>query len=129
MQLLSVIYEEVGKTALADCARRCDAPQIKSKGFPQPGLMPLLDRLVSSKLVIQANNQWLCHRLIVEDITRRAVREGRFESMAKAVQEVNRIHWLERFVFPQLPAGAGRVAHRLLPGRREAHATHSGDLR
>ena len=25
VQLLSVIYEEVGKTALADCARRCDA--------------------------------------------------------------------------------------------------------
>ena len=90
VQLLSVIYEEVGKTALADCARRCDAPQIKTKGFPQPGLMPLLERLVSSKLVIQANNQWLCHRLIVEDMTRRAVREGRFESMAKAVQEVIR---------------------------------------
>ena len=90
VQLLSVIYEEVGKTALADCARRCDAPQIKAKGFPQPGLMPLLERLVKNKLVIQANNQWLCHRLIVEDITRRAVREGRFESMAKAVQEVIR---------------------------------------
>jgi superfamily II DNA or RNA helicase len=87
VQLLSVIYEEVGKTALADCARHCDAPQIKSKGFPQPGLMPLLDRLVSRKLVIKANNQWLCHRLIVEDVTRRAVREGRFASMAKAVQE------------------------------------------
>ncbi|MDG4549037.1 MAG: DEAD/DEAH box helicase [Candidatus Contendobacter sp.] len=87
VQLLSVIYEEVGKTALADCARRCDAPQIKSKGFPQPGLAPLLDRLVNKKLVIKANNQWLCHRLIVEDLTRRAVREGRFESMAKAVQE------------------------------------------
>jgi superfamily II DNA or RNA helicase len=87
MQLLSVIYEEVGKTALADCARRYDAPQIKTKGFPQPGLMPLLDRLANKKLVIKTNNQWLCHRLIVEDITRRAVREGRFESLAKAVQE------------------------------------------
>ncbi|MFZ1643697.1 MAG: DEAD/DEAH box helicase [Candidatus Contendobacter sp.] len=90
VQLLSVIYEEVGKTALADCARRCDAPQIKTKGFPQPGLAPLLDRLVSTQLVIKANNQWLCHRLIVEDMTRRAVREGRFESLAKAAQEVNR---------------------------------------
>jgi superfamily II DNA or RNA helicase len=87
VQLLSVIYEEAAKTMLADCARRCDAPQIKTKGFPQPGLMPLLDRLESKKLVIKANNQWLCHRLVVEDITRRAVREGRFESLAKAVQE------------------------------------------
>ncbi|MDS4032212.1 MAG: DEAD/DEAH box helicase [Candidatus Contendobacter sp.] len=100
LQLLSVIYEEVGKTALADCARRCDAPQIKSKSFPQPGLVPLLDRLVSSKLVVKANSQWLCHRLIVEDITRRAVREGRFESMAKAVQEVIKISgWDDYFYF------------------------------
>jgi hypothetical protein len=37
VQLLSVIYEEVGKTALADCARRCDAPQIKSKGLCSTG--------------------------------------------------------------------------------------------
>ena len=87
VQLLSVIYEEVTKTALADYARRCDAPQIKTKGFPQPGLAPMLDRLASTKLVINFNNQWLCHRLVVEDITRRAVCEGRFENLAKAVQE------------------------------------------
>ncbi|MDV7392662.1 hypothetical protein RZS08_14945, partial [Arthrospira platensis SPKY1] len=79
LQLLSVIFDGATKTPLANCIRRCELPLFKFKGFPQPGLGPVLDRLAREQLVTGSNHQWLCHPLVVEEITRRTVREGRFE--------------------------------------------------
>ncbi|HYQ92918.1 MAG TPA: hypothetical protein VES89_12820, partial [Candidatus Competibacteraceae bacterium] len=88
LQLLSVIYDSVSKSTVAECLRRCNLPVFKAKGFPQPGLNPLFDKLVRKELVIKSNHQFRCHPLIVEEATRRAVREDRFEELAKTVQEV-----------------------------------------
>ncbi|MFO1428849.1 MAG: hypothetical protein U1F76_01705 [Candidatus Competibacteraceae bacterium] len=88
LQLLSVIYDGVPKSTVADCLRRCNLPLFKAKGFPQPGLNPLLDKLVRKDLVIKSNYQFRCHPLIVEEATRRAIRDDRFEDLAKTVQEV-----------------------------------------
>jgi superfamily II DNA or RNA helicase len=87
LQLQSVVFEGVTKTPLANAIRRCELPLFKFKGFPQPGLGPALDRLTREQLTITSNHQWLCHPLVIEEITRRTVREGRFEILAKAVQE------------------------------------------
>ena len=70
MQLLSVIYDTVAKSSIAECVRRCSMPLFKTKGFPQPGLNPLLDKLVRENLVIKHTNQLCCHPLIVEEATR-----------------------------------------------------------
>ncbi|MFO1371517.1 MAG: DEAD/DEAH box helicase [Candidatus Competibacteraceae bacterium] len=91
MQLLSVIYETTTKTSLAECLRRCNIALFKVKGFPQPGLGPLLDKLASKKLVSKANNRLGCHPLLSEEMTRRAVQAERFEDMAKTVQEAIKI--------------------------------------
>ena len=88
LQLLSVIYDGVTKTAIADCLRRCNLPLFKAKGFPQPGLNPLLNKLVRENLVIDQRSRFRCHPLIVEEVARRAVRDGRFEDLAKTVQGV-----------------------------------------
>ncbi len=91
MQLLSVIYDTVVKSSIAECVRRCSLPLFKTKGFPQPGLNPLLDKLVRENLVIKHTNQLCCHPLIVEEATRRAVQDGRFKDLVKAVQDAIKI--------------------------------------
>jgi superfamily II DNA or RNA helicase len=87
VQLLAVIYDEVTKSFIAECLRRCSLPLFKTKGFPQPGLNPLLDKLVHTKLITLSNYQFHCHPLVVEEVTRRAVREGHFKALAKTVQD------------------------------------------
>lgn len=99
MQLLAVIYDETAKTTLANCARSCDVPELKA-GISPAGLGPLLERLAQTGLLVGANTRWLCHRLVVEDLTRRAVREGRFASMAQAVRKTIKVPgWDQYFYF------------------------------
>jgi superfamily II DNA or RNA helicase/tetratricopeptide (TPR) repeat protein len=91
LQLLSVVFDGVTKTSLADCIRRCALPLFKFKGFPQPGLGPVLDRLARENLVLKVDHYWFCPPLLAEHLIRLTVREGRFEVFAKAVQEAIKI--------------------------------------
>jgi len=91
LQLLSVIYDPVTKNSIAESIRRCSLPLFRAKGFPQPGLAPVLDKLMRENLVTKPDHQLCCHPLIVEEVTRRAVQEGRFETLTKAVQDLVRI--------------------------------------
>jgi len=90
LQLLSIIYDGVPKTTLAECARRCDLPVFKVKGFPQPGITPILNTLLRQNLVIKTDNQLNCHILLAEEATHQAVQAGHFEPMLKALQDLRR---------------------------------------
>ncbi|HRY15692.1 MAG TPA: DEAD/DEAH box helicase, partial [Candidatus Competibacteraceae bacterium] len=89
LQLLSIIYDGVGKTALADYIRDCGMAIFKTKRFLPAGLTQAITRLTARELVIRKGdyNQLYCHFLLLEEVTRRAIREGHFESMANAVQK------------------------------------------
>jgi superfamily II DNA or RNA helicase len=95
LQLMSIAYEGVTKSRLIECARRCGVPPFKIKGFPQPGLTPVLNNLLEEGLAVKDDqNLHYCHVLLAEDVTRRAIRDGHFEAMAKAVQEtVTSYNW------------------------------------
>ena len=89
LQLLSIYYDGVVKTTLSEVARRCDLPVFKVKGFPQPGITPLLTRLLRQRLVVKAEaNRLNCHLLLIEEVTRRAVQAGHFEPMITAFKEM-----------------------------------------
>ncbi|MFZ4791151.1 MAG: DEAD/DEAH box helicase [Candidatus Competibacteraceae bacterium] len=92
LQFLSIIYEGIGKTALIDYIRLCDLPEFKIKGFPQISLTLVIKRLMEKKLVVKGEyNQIHCHILLIEEMTRRAVRDGGFEVMANVAQEKKRL--------------------------------------
>lgn len=86
LQLMSIIYEGVGKTTLMDYIRRCEFPAFK--GLSPAILTQVIDRLIRQNLVVKGDHsQMRCHILLIEEMTRRAVQGGYFAAMAKAVQE------------------------------------------
>jgi len=88
LQLMSVIYDGVSKTSLAEYIRDSDVEIFKTKGFLPGGLTLAVKRLTDKKLVAKGDyHQLRCHFLLLEEITRRALRDGHFEAMAKAVQK------------------------------------------
>ena len=91
LQMLSVIYDGVTKNPLLDCVRRCHLPPFDLKGFTMPELTASLNRLTAAKLVVKSNSQLRCHPLIVEEATRQAIRDGRFETLATTVQHAIKI--------------------------------------
>ena len=87
LQLMSIIYEDVGKAVLLEYIRSCDIPAFKTGGLSQTGLAQIINRLIKENLVVKGNyQQFRCHILVVEEATRRAVRGGHFAAMVKVVQ-------------------------------------------
>jgi superfamily II DNA or RNA helicase len=88
VQLLSVIYEPIGRNMLIICLEHIGAKDSKGQPFKPLTLKPYLDRLFQKGVVVQGNGQSpQCHPLLVEVATRDAIRIGRFETLAKAVEE------------------------------------------
>jgi hypothetical protein len=48
----------------------------------------LLEKLVKNKLAIERGGGYLCHPLLAHFLVRKAQKEGRFETYAKAVQAI-----------------------------------------
>ena len=88
VQVFSVIYEPISKTAFVRCLNQTGVQDESSKPFTPQTLIPYLDRLLESGLLVQENGQGLqCHPLLVEIATRDAVKAGHFETLATVVQE------------------------------------------
>ena len=88
VQLLSVAYEPVSRTAFVICLNQTEAKDKNGKAFTPQTVKPYLDRLVDAKLLIQGKGQGpQCHPLLAEVATRDAVQAGKLETLAQVVQE------------------------------------------
>jgi hypothetical protein len=71
LQLLSVIYEPISLSALLSCVSKTTIRNSDQKKFTATTLPPLLDDLLSAKLVTQNPGKGIqCHPLIAEIATR-----------------------------------------------------------
>jgi superfamily II DNA or RNA helicase len=88
VQLFSVIYESVNRASFALCWNQTQVGNNNGKHFTSPSLKPYIDRLLDAGVLVQHSGQGpQCHPLLVEIATRDAVQAGRFETLAKVVQE------------------------------------------
>ncbi|WP_254721978.1 hypothetical protein [Kovacikia minuta] len=88
VQLFSVIYEPISRASFALCLNQIGAQDKNGKLFTAQTLKPYIDRLLELGLLVQGGGLGpQCHPLLAEVATRDAVRVGRFETLAKAVQE------------------------------------------
>jgi SNF2 family DNA or RNA helicase len=86
LQLCSVIYEPTNKTTIFKCLGKTDTAFSEEEITSVKALTPYLSKLEALKLL---NGVWQCHGALVEVVSRRAVMEGHYKSMAKAIQEEN----------------------------------------
>jgi superfamily II DNA or RNA helicase len=87
VQLLSIIYEPVGRTSIVICLNHLGAQDQRGKPFSPPTLKPYIDSLIQQRLLIQEGGQGVqCHPLLVEVATRNSIQVGHFESLVQAVQ-------------------------------------------
>jgi SNF2 family DNA or RNA helicase len=88
VQLFSVIYEPINRTAFLDCFNYIGARDKNYKSFVNATLKPYIDGLLTAGLLIQEQGQGpQCHPLLVEIATRSAVKANCFEVMAKTVHD------------------------------------------
>jgi SNF2 family DNA or RNA helicase len=88
VQLFSVIYEPINRTAFLECLNYIGARDTNYKYLISSTLKPYIDGLLTAGLLIQGQGQGpQCHPLLVETATRSAVKANCFEVMVKAVQE------------------------------------------
>ncbi|MEE4218432.1 MAG: hypothetical protein V2I48_12535, partial [Xanthomonadales bacterium] len=91
LQLMSIIYDGVNKTALMDYVRQCNLPAFKDGNFSQVTLTEVINRLMRKNLIVKGERSQLhCHFLMLEEATRRSVKGGHFEAMAQSVQKKRR---------------------------------------
>jgi SNF2 family DNA or RNA helicase len=86
VELLSVIYDAVPKTTVLNAVRKAGIRRHDGKAFSHPSLTPILENLVDQGLLEKQDNRFRCRFLLAEVVTREAVREGRFDAMAQAVE-------------------------------------------
>jgi len=96
VQLFSVIYEPINRTSFMGCLNQIGALDENNKPFVNKTLSRHIDGLLAAGLLVQSSGQGpQCHPLLIEIATRDAVRTGRFEILAAAVEEKLpiRVHW------------------------------------
>jgi superfamily II DNA or RNA helicase len=88
IQLFSVIYEPIKRTAFLDGLTYTGARNEHGQLFNASNLKPYLDKLLASGLLVQPIGFGpQCHPLLVEIATRDAVKIGRFYPLVKTVQD------------------------------------------
>ena len=88
LQLLSVIYEPVSRTKLLACLNEMKVLDSDKKSLVMQTLKPPCDRLSALNLLVQEKNQGSeCHPLVIEIVTRDAVKTGQFEPIVKAIEK------------------------------------------
>lgn len=79
LQLLSVIYVPTARDDLIRCIGRC--------GRSARDLDRSLAKLLKSGIALRQNENFLCHPLLREPLTRSAARDGSFQTLAGAIRE------------------------------------------
>lgn len=87
VQLFSVVYQPVSRTALLSCCGKAGIRDLDGKALVNKTLKPHLDTLLTKEMLVQEPAQGpQCHPLLAEIATRDAVRAGRFQAMVEAVE-------------------------------------------
>jgi hypothetical protein len=92
VQLFAVIYQSINKTQLVVCLSKSGIRDAAGKVFVPKTLNPLLLRLTEQHIIETIDTRYRCHPLLMEIVTRQAVQQSNFESMAQAIQEADPLH-------------------------------------
>ena len=84
---MAVLYEPTSRTTLIKYLRPLNIRDIADKHYTTSTIELKLRTLVSAGLLVQQDSRYHCHRSVVESITRELVAAGRFERIAKIVQQ------------------------------------------
>jgi superfamily II DNA or RNA helicase len=88
VQLLSIIYEPISRTALTTCFNQSGERDPNGKVFTTSTIRPYIERLLELGLLAQSSSQGVqCQILLAEIATRDAVQSGQFESMASIIEK------------------------------------------
>lgn len=88
LQLLSIAYGFIGRTRLGECFNQYRLSQTDQQSLAYPSIRKLINNLQERELVIAEGGQGIrCHPLVVEVVTRDAIRADRFAPMAQIVEE------------------------------------------
>jgi Helicase conserved C-terminal domain len=88
IQLLSVFYEPISRTLLLESLNFIGARDSNYKSFVSSTLRPYIEGLLAKNLIVQSSiNALQCHPLLVETVTRSAVKAQCFTAMAEAVRQ------------------------------------------
>ncbi|MFZ4641482.1 MAG: DEAD/DEAH box helicase [Nodosilinea sp.] len=89
LELLSVNYAPVPKKQLLTCLNTYWNEDKRSRPLTAKDLTAYLNRLIQQELVImQGSHGSQCHPLLVEVVTRHAIRKNHFEAMVKTIEKV-----------------------------------------
>ena len=88
LTLLATMYAPVSRTALAQCLQKAGIKCANGKLMNPKEVVPLLEKLVSSKLAYESGGGYLCHPLLAHFLIRQSQKKGVFECYAQAVQEM-----------------------------------------
>ena len=87
VQLFSVIYEPVNRTAFLKCLNGIGVKPEKGSSFNNKTLKPHLEYLLEENLLIQERGKSpQCHPLIAEIATRDAIQAGVWSQMVQVVE-------------------------------------------
>jgi len=85
VQLASVIYSPVNRTDFLRCLRTIVRDEYLKQLVPVT-FKTIIDRLVKIELLVQSNLGIFCHRLLVEMLTRAALKSGTFDTMVLKIE-------------------------------------------
>jgi SNF2 family DNA or RNA helicase len=87
LQLYSVVYAPVTQSKFQSCLNAYIKGDKQRKALTNATLTPHLNHLLKQNLLVsQKNVGQMCHPLLVEIVTRDAIRQGCFDAMVKVVQ-------------------------------------------
>lgn len=88
LTLLAFMYAPVSRTAFAQSLQKAGIPTANGKLISPKEVVPLLERLVGSKLAVESGAGYLCHPLLAHFLLRQAKKERTLERYAQAVQSI-----------------------------------------
>jgi len=89
MEALSVMYQPTTRTTLAKALNATGARCANGKPFVAKDITPIIDVLERKDLVAWDGTDVSCCSGLVEVLARRLVAEGRFEAIARAVEDIH----------------------------------------
>ncbi len=85
--MLAVMYAPVARSPFALCLQSAEIKSTQGKTMNPALVIPLMEKLVGSNLVVEISGAYRCNPLLSHFLTRQTQKAGHFERYAQAVQE------------------------------------------